>query len=405
EGDRCVTPNGEVAKCTSLINCNIIGDALRNKTEGAADFARKSQCGKIGKAPLVCCGTSAKLTFIAPKPPCTTPNGEAASCIPISSCKAIMDAINTQNKDAIEFSKKSQCGFDKEQLVCCGSEAYPLRTNLLPNRTVCGEQKGDVRIHGGEVTQIWEFPWMVLLGYRNNDGTDGGFRCGGSVINNRYILTAAHCVSLRARLNIRVDRVRLGEWRISTAEDCDEGVSVNCADPVVEINIEKKIVHPEYRRVEGKNDIALLRLEKNIQFSNYIQPICLPVRESPDSSPNSEMHVAGWGATENSSYSDVKLKLKLRVVSRSYCNEKLSDIGGAGPLQMCAGGEGKKDSCQGDSGGPLMRSFSENENAKPKWYQEGVVSRGKGCGMVGFPGIYTRVASYMDWIIENLESS
>lgn len=104
------------------------------------------------------------------------------------------------------------------------------------------------------------------------------------------------------------------------------------------------------------------------------------------------------------SYSDVKLKLKLRIGSRSFCDERLQEIGGVGSSQICAGGEAKKDSCQGDSGGPLMRSYSENENAKPKWYQEGIVSRGKGCAMADLHGIYTWVPSYIDWIIENLES-
>lgn len=60
----------------------------------------------------------------------------------------------------------------------------------------------------------------------------------------------------------------MGEWKISTIDDCSEGLPRNCADPVVDINVEKRIVHPEYRRLVGKNDIALLRLEKNIQFSS-----------------------------------------------------------------------------------------------------------------------------------------
>ncbi|KAF2899325.1 hypothetical protein ILUMI_06848 [Ignelater luminosus] len=312
----------------------------------------------------------------------------------------MLDAIKTKSPEAANFARQSQCGHEEEPLVCCGSEAYPLRTNLLPNRTVCGEQKGDIRIKGGEKTEIFEHPWMTLLGYvYTKDGSDAGFKCGGSVINNRYVLTAAHCVLTSSKISL--NKVRLGEWRISTAEDCEGGLFLNCAYPVVDLKIEDKIVHPEFGR---KNDIALLRLEKNIEYTIYIQPICLPVAESPDPMAKSKMYVAGWGVTENGTSSDVKLKLKVPIFERNSCNEKLRSIGGVDLSEVCAGGEAGKDTCQGDSGGPLMREFGENLNAKPKWFQEGVVSRGLSCGTRGIPGIYTRVPYYMDWIIENLKS-
>ncbi|KAF2898239.1 hypothetical protein ILUMI_07941 [Ignelater luminosus] len=404
-GDTCITPNGEVANCIQHTECHVIKNAILSRVEGAKPFAQKSKCGNIGKSPLVCCGTTAKFMTIAPPKKCTTPNGESASCVPLSSCKLISDALETHDNDAEKFAKESHCGHEREQLVCCGSEAYPLRTNLLPNRTVCGEQTGVVRIMGGEETKILEFPWMALLMYNFHNGSHAGFRCGGSVINNRYVLTAAHCVSISENLPIYLNKVRLGEWKISTVEDCDEEFPSNCADPVIDLNIEEKIVHPQYKLGEGKNDIALLRLERNIEYTNSIRPICLPVGESPDPRSRSEMYVAGWGATENSSSSDVKLKLKLQIASRSYCNERLNSIGGVDFTQICAGGKRGEDSCKGDSGGPLMRSStSENLNANPKWFQEGIVSRGIHCGIRGVPGIYARVAYYMHWIIDNLRS-
>ncbi|KAF2885021.1 hypothetical protein ILUMI_21137 [Ignelater luminosus] len=399
-GEKCTTPNGETATCQAINNCHVIKNAVVKREQGAKEFARKSLCGNDTQ-PLVCCGKVAKLY----EKHCTTPNGEPAKCVPASICSIILNAIVSRDKDAVEFARSSQCGHGNEgPMVCCGSEAYPLRTNLLPNRTVCGIDKSDERIYGGTITEIWEFPWMALLRYNHNDsGSDAGFNCGGTLINSRYVLTAAHCVSLGSYAEFYLASVRLGEWRISTDRDCVGSAILECAEPVIDLNIEEKIIHPKYARRKGENDIALLRLEKNVKFSDYIQPICLPVRESPDPSLESEMYAVGWGRTENYMKSDYKLKVKLPIVTRAACNNIRGNNETIGVDRICAGGERGKDSCYADSGGPLMGSFT-GENVKPRYYQEGIVSRGTGCGIVSFPGVYTRVAKYMDWIIENLKS-
>ncbi|KAF2895869.1 hypothetical protein ILUMI_10304 [Ignelater luminosus] len=407
-GYKCVTPNGEVATCTSYFQCDVIRNAVAQRVEGIQEFYKKSLCGREGNLPLVCCGSVAKETQIEPPPSCTTPNGEPAGCISLSLCAIMSDAMQTlNNDDAKQFIKDSECGYNNETqevLVCCGSEAYPLRTNLLPNRSVCGNQTGEIRIHGGTETKIWEFPWMALLRYKYNDSNeDAGYNCGGTVINNRYILTAAHCV--HPHQPIYPYEIRLGEWKISSPEDCEEGKALNCADPVIDLQIEEKIVHPQYYARRGNNDIALLRLNRNIKFSNYIQPVCLPVREASDSSVGSTMTVVGWGIIENDTTSDVKLKLEVPIVSRAYCSNKLRDIGSIDSTRICAGGEAKKGICGGDSGGPLLRSSNENSNNSKlvKWFQEGIVSKGPGCGIRGYPAVYIRVAHYIDWIIENLK--
>lgn len=97
------------------------------------------------------------------------------------------------------------------------------------------------------------------------------------------------------------------------------------------------------------------------------------------------------------------MKVKVPIITTDACNSKIRQKGGITAEQICAGGESGKDSCQGDSGGPLMNEFSESLDAKPRWYQEGIVSWGVGCGIIGYPAIYTRVSSYMDWIRETLK--
>lgn len=164
---------------------------------------------------------------------CVTPNQENGICKPVKQCKPIRDAITTLETSAINFAKESQCGFDNnKQLVCCGSTGNYLEDreehrfleqqsiifddektttsprpflepqvktsaalgDKLPDKSICGIQSEETRIIGGETTEIGEFPWMALLRYKNLDGTDAGFQCGGTLINNRYVLTAAHCL-------------------------------------------------------------------------------------------------------------------------------------------------------------------------------------------------------------------
>lgn len=101
-------------------------------------------------------------------------------------------------------------------------------------------------------------------------------------------------------------------------------------------------------------------------------------------------------------FSDYKLKIKLPIVSRSTCNLRIANIGTIGVDRICAGGQHGKDTCRGDSGGPLMGLFT-GKTSSSSYFQEGIISRGIGCGS-NLPSVYIRVANYMDWLIENLQS-
>lgn len=92
-----------------------------------------------------------------------------------------------------EYLTRSQCGYrDEQPLVCCTKLSEKPLNKLLPYPGECGQDLED-RIYGGTETKINEFPWMVLLHYSKKDAR-GGFHCGGALINNRYVLTASHCV-------------------------------------------------------------------------------------------------------------------------------------------------------------------------------------------------------------------
>lgn len=110
--------------------------------------------------------------------------------------------------------------------------------------------------------------------------------------------------------------------------------------------------------------------------------------------------VAGWGRTESYNFSPTKLKLQIPPVSDYQCIAKFQTIKVAlADTQICAGGESGRDSCSGDSGGPLMATFA---NDSGQWYVKGIVSFGNRCGLNGWPGVYTKVSSYLKWIKQNL---
>lgn len=142
--------------------------------------------------------------------------------------------------------------------------------------------------------------WNDVTNFTILAGNKKGFHCGGSLINQRYVITAAHCV-LKVPATWKLTSVRLGEWDTSTDRDCDNSF-VNehvCNDPPVDIAVEEKIVHESYE-ANSKNqhhDIALLRLTKNVQYTDFIRPICLPVDSSVKTKDLSgvTLDVAGWG--------------------------------------------------------------------------------------------------------------
>lgn len=221
------------------------------------------------------------------------------------------------------------------------------------------------------------------------------------MISSRYVLSAAHCIIE----NYNLRQVRLGEWDTSTALDCDSG---DCADPVQDINVESIFSPKTYDfSKNNEHDIALLRLARPARMSYFVKPICLPLVESlmgNSRDASQKFVVAGWGKTEKLQKSDRKLKLQLGGVEHDACKKKYAshkDKVIISSSQVCAGGEKGKDSCQGDSGGPLMGLYNDGRGGN-YYYLAGIVSFGIGCGNAGWPGVYTRVSSYINWIQSNI---
>ncbi|XP_053674393.1 CLIP domain-containing serine protease B8-like [Anopheles nili] len=269
------------------------------------------------------------------------------------------------------------------------------RDGDLPNpRTFeCGLNTLADRIVGGNYTAIDEYPWYALLEYVSKKGTRA-FQCGGSLINNRYVLTAAHCLANK-RLDDgeRLVSVRLGEHNTATELDCeDDGTMEVCADPPQDFGIEAQIIHPGYEKNGAfqHHDIALIRLDRDVTLNNYVSPVCLPVDNFTPTSPNVNVTAVGFGHTGRQKHSGIKKQAQFPVFAQEECDKKWRNVQII-EQQLCAGGVFGIDSCSGDSGGPLM-------TRRLYWIQEGVISFGNQCALEGWPGVYTRVSSYLDWI-------
>lgn len=311
--------------------------------------------------------------------------------------------------------------------VCCPndapySEPPPSVENhknlrLLPHLSECGTSSAD-RLYGGNKTDLLEYPWMALISTQTTGRIkQTEFSCGGTVINDRYILTAAHCIT--GLSNRRLMGVRLGEWDISEEVDCDDGY---CAPPVQDIAIEEVIPHPGYvSLISGKNqdlrnDIGLLRLADPIDLTvDNVSPICLPTTSQMREAnlTDKQLVLTGWGRTnklENgrirTDFSDPRLlQITVPMVSNKICAEKYnaSNFGGVGFRHLCVSGLDGVSSCSGDSGGPMGCSLTLPKR-QIKFVQFGVVSAGyKDCGIKDQPSILTNVVYYMDWILDTIK--
>ncbi|KDR12676.1 serine protease snake-like isoform X2 [Zootermopsis nevadensis] len=336
---------------------------------------------------------------------CTSSDGSAGVCRALSDCPAVQDNIRYRRLPFPVFCQSK----NTDQIVCCsntrGVESMK-RVCEGPdlNKSVPQEDTSRARryseyyaIYGGSYVIEREFPHMAAVGFLKRGQTL--WLCGGSLIHKRFVLTAAHCVEDNSRY-------RYGKARFVRLGDTDLKSSVDDAD-VQMFNVARRIAHPDYRKPEKYHDIALLQLDKDVRFNNFVKPACLHTQNAvPDDMPIA----TGWGLTEPGRRATGKklLKVDLEFQPMDKCSDaltknvnplQLKEQLGAGLLEdsmLCVGVlEGGKDSCQGDSGGPLQVMA---HSPMCDFDIVGVISFGVYCAVEDIPAIYTRVSKYVPWI-------
>merc|ERR1711988_1830349 len=236
------------------------------------------------------------------------------------------------------------------------------------------------RIVGGFEAQENQWPWQVAL------FIDNAWFCGGSIISENYVMTAAHCADGASYFDIMA-----GAHNVRASSEPHR----------VEITSYNGWTHPGWNHNTLENDIALIELPSPMSFNEYIKPSCMPM--AGDTADVNEMVTCtGWGKPSDSAggISPVLRMVEDRpIISNSECNAIYGIVGSG---VVCIDTTGGKGTCNGDSGGPLNMKFEvvdKNGVAGQKWKQVGVVSFGASAGCeVGYPAGFSRTEYYGDWI-------
>lgn len=235
---------------------------------------------------------------------CTDPNGDRGVCRIYNRCEKFVDfvvdsldanggRVSRNLRNYVNAVTRRPCGFDfrfRRWTVCCSFGSRPVTTarptTTRPTVSGCGQVPNQLRIVGGSEAQPGAWPWASVVGERRGSN---GIRvvCGGSLINERTVLTAAHCN--RALPGTRTI-VRLGEHDVSRTND---GASPR------DFNVQRLIPHENYDSNTLKNDIMLVILTRRVTYDNFIRPVCLPnhLRNRDLASFRQDPVVIGWGST------------------------------------------------------------------------------------------------------------
>ncbi|XP_043218909.1 proclotting enzyme-like [Amphibalanus amphitrite] len=361
------------SRCSGTQQCVSIRDCATIRTREDILRKRPALCGFSGRLPLICCDGEGQVTE---RPPSVLPQ----QC--------------GEQRTRREPAENRRVRLASRRGTVTKFEAEAVRPGQSHTLVVGGDPVELIELQpGGRPVHRW--PWMVLFG-RWTDAGLGDWFCGGTLITDRHVLTAAHCLQPEEAGTVGA---RIADHDLTLPDEVQHQ----------QRNVSRIVRHPQY--AGAQNDLAVVRLAAPVELTDSVQPICLPPAGTDHLGQDAA--VAGWGLLEfNGDSPDVLQEAPLRVTDPAVCETAYRRVpqferrfpGGFQGTKVCAesrDGE-PRDACRGDSGGPLMVLSAPQDEGSGTYQLVGVVSTGVGCGNPEFPGLYTKVSAYIDWIVSQL---
>jgi secreted trypsin-like serine protease len=243
-------------------------------------------------------------------------------------------------------------------------------------------------IVGGKTAPDGKWPWQVALLWSNEPDNWYAQFCGGTLVDEHFVVTAAHCVT---EGNGRVTRRSQIEVLTGTQSLANNGGGVRR-------RVAQIVRHPNYNDNRADYDVAVIKL-RTAATGIKTARLLTRAQEADLAATGDLSFVTGWGDLGSGSFPTRLMQVQVPIVSHNDCNDANSYAGQITSRMICAGmPAGGKDSCQGDSGGPLIVRDSQG-----RWQVlAGIVSWGEGCALPGFFGVYSRVAMLGAWVRQTM---
>ncbi|KAL1272662.1 hypothetical protein QQF64_028524 [Cirrhinus molitorella] len=377
-GYGCADPNSPGVYARVSQYQNWITSKVGPNRPGFVSFNPSSTCPSVSTASPVSATSTTASPVSTTSTTSTTSRVSATSRTPFTfRPPPNQTSVSCRRRCGEKFDIRNRCNCNPRCTKKCCKD-YERQCSSLSQLNVCGQAPLNSRIVGGVDAPDGSWPWQASL------QRSGYHFCGGSLINNEYVLTAAHCLP----------GVSASSLRVYLGRRTQEGPNPN----EISRTVRTIIVHPSYNSYTNDNDIALLRLSSTVTFTNYIRPVCLAAQSSVFSAGTSSW-ITGWGDVQagvSLPSPGILQETVIPVVDNVQCNSLLGS-GSVTSNMMCAGLiQGGKDTCQGDSGGPMV------SRQCAVWVQSGITSWGYGCAEANSPGVYTRVSRYQTWITSKI---